>query len=514
MKALLQRQVRDRQRRIARRLAPSRHAGTQACPMFRGGNIRYELSARNRGIACGGIGTLYLLAKNSGLVSAIDRNLHLLKVHLPYHESDHVLNMALNILAGGQCLQDLELLRNDEAFLDALGAPRIPDPTTAGDFCRRFDAESIGILQDTINEVRLKVWSQQEPEFFRQAILEADGTIAPTTGECKEGMDISYDGQWGYHPLVVSLANTREPLFLVNRRGSRPSHEGAHQCFDQAIDMCRKAGFKSILLRGDADFSQTRYLDGWNAQDEVRFIFGMDSMKNLNAKADALPDSAWIRLERPAAYQVQTGPRERPENIKEQIVKERAFRNIRLNSEDVAEFSYAPVACKEMYRMVVVRKNLSVEKGEQVLFDDMRYFFYITNDWNQTAREIVLSANDRCDQENLIQQLKHGVHATRMPVDTLESNWAYMVIASLAWTLKAWMGLCLPVRTGRWEKRHREQKRQVIRMEFRSFLNSFIRQPCQILKTGRRLVYRLLGWNPWLEVFLRAFETVRHPMLQ
>ena len=96
-----------------------------------------------------------------------------------------------------------------------------------------------------------------------------------------------------------------------------------------------------------------------------------------------------------------------------------------------------------------MRKNLSVEKGEKVLFDDVRYFFYITNDRARSASEVVFCANDRCDQENLIAQLSGGVRALAAPVDTLTSNWAYMVMASLAWTLKAWFALSLP-ETGRW----------------------------------------------------------------
>ena len=513
MKTALQRQLNNRKRRIAYRNRV-RQWSVQNRPMLRGGNIHYECSDRDRGIACGGIGAMYLVARNTGLINAIDRDLHLLKVHRPYHESDHVLNVALNILSGGECLQDLELRRCDEAFLDAVGASRIPDPTTAGDFCRRFDAQSIAVLQNTINEIRLKVWRGQEPDFFQQAIIEADGSLAPTTGECKQGMDIAYNGIWGYHPLIVSLANTKEPLFLVNRSGNRPSHDGAHEYFDKSIALCREAGFKSILLRGDTDFSQTQHLDRWHAQKDVRFILGIDAMKNLKALADGLPDSAWTRLVRPERYQVKTQPRERPENVKERIVKEREFNNVRLVSEDVAECDYQPTVCQESYRLVMVRKNLSVEKGEAILFDDIRYFFYITNIRDQTAQEIVFSANDRCDQENLIQQIKHGVHAMRNPVDNLESNWAYMVMASLAWTLKAWLGLSLPTGTGRWAQRHRDQKEQIIRMEFRSFLNAFIRLPCQIIKTGRRLVYRLLGWNPWLDVFLRAFEAVRRPLVQ
>ncbi|HUL98461.1 MAG TPA: transposase, partial [Mycobacterium sp.] len=233
--------------------------------MFGGRNIHYQGSDRMRGLGAGGIGAMHLLARRTGLTTAIDESLRLLQVHQPYHESDHVLNIAYNLLCGGQTLEDLEQRRQDEVYLDALGAKVIPDPTTAGDFCRRFAEADVEALLTAIDRVRVKVWRQQPAEFFAEAVVEADGTLAETTGECKEGMGISYDGRWGYHPLVVTLANTGEPLYLVNRSGNRPSHEGAAGYLDRAIALCRKAGFKSILLRGDTDFSQTEHLDRWDA---------------------------------------------------------------------------------------------------------------------------------------------------------------------------------------------------------------------------------------------------------
>jgi hypothetical protein len=420
------------------------------------------------------------------------------------------LNIAYNLLCGGKTLEDLEQRRQDEAYLDALGAKVIPDPTTAGDFCRRFTAADVEALLAAIDRVRMTVWRQQPREFFAEAIIEADGTLAETTGECKEGMGISYDGRWGYHPLVVTLANTGEPLSLVNRSGNRPSHEGAAERFDQAIGRCREAGFRKILLRGDTDFRSTQHLDRWD-QAEVRFLFGIDAMANLKEMASDLSERAWKRLHRPAKYAVRTAPRSRRENVKEQVVVERGFRNLRLNSEDVAEFTYQPAACRRPYRVVVVRKNLSVERGAWVLFDDLRYFFYLTNDFDTPAAELVWLANDRCAQEQLIDQLKNGVHAMRMPVGTLVSNWAYMVMASLAWTLKAWFALTLP-EDGRWAESYAAEKRAVLTMEFRTFQQAFIAMPCQIVRSGRRIVYRLLAWNPWQRVFLRAVEALRLPL--
>jgi len=496
----------NRKRRIQYRLR-ERNWTAQPRPMLTASNIHYELADRTRGLGPGGIGAIHLLARRTGLIEALDQRLHLLKVHLPYHESDHVLNIAYNILSGGACLEDIELWRNDEVYLDALGAQRIPDPTTAGDFCRRFDESDVHILMNTINDARVRLWQQQPEAFFEQAVIDADGTLAPTTGECKQGMDISYKGIWGYGPLLISLANSGEPLYLVNRSGSRPSHEGAAAYLDQAGALCLRAGFKRILLRGDTDFTQTRHLDRWDQQG-WHFLFGIDARPNLVRIAENLPQKRWNRLKRPAKYEVKTAPRARPANVKEQIVRRREFENVRLQSEQVAQFAYRPTHCRRTYRVVVVRKNLSVEKGEQVLFDDIRYFFYITNDLSTSASEIVFCANDRCNQENLIEQLKNGVRAMQMPVDNLVSNWAYMVMASLAWTLKAWFALSLP-ETGRWASKYKSEKRAVLRMEFKQFRNAFMRVPCQILRTGRRIVYRLLAWNPWQHVFLRGVDALR-----
>ncbi len=153
MNANIRRQLDKRKRRIERRLDKTQ-LGNCDRPMFTACNIHYEIADRTRGLAHGGIGALHLLARRIGLIDAINDQLHLLKIHLPYHESDHVLNLAYNALCDGTCLQDLELRRQDEVYLDALGARRIPDPTTAGDFCRRFRAADVHTLIDIANQVR------------------------------------------------------------------------------------------------------------------------------------------------------------------------------------------------------------------------------------------------------------------------------------------------------------------------------------------------------------------------
>jgi hypothetical protein len=495
-----------RKRRIEHRLRPI-DWDDQVVPMLSATNIHYEVAEKSRGIGVGGIGAIHMLATRVGLPAAINDRVKVLKKHLPYWESDHVLNIAYNVACGGRSLEDIEHRRNDEVFMDGVGAQRIPDPTTAGDFCRRFEEQHIEQLMEAVNECRLRVWRQQPESFFEQAIVEADGTVVPTYGECKEGMDFNYAKKlWGYHPLVVTLANTGEPLYIVNRSGNRPSHEGAAARFDQAAALLREAGFQRILFRGDTDFSQTAYLDGWHRQG-IEFVFGMDANPTLVRKAEALGETAWNELSRKPKYTVKTDPRQRPDNVKEQLVRDKGYRNLHLEKEDIAEFEYSPTKCRESYRIIALRKHISVEQGQQVLFTEYRYFFYITNQKRASARQIVEHSNNRCDQENKIAQLK-DLRALHSPVDNMLSNWAYMVMASLAWSLKAWYALLLPI-SGRWRKRHESEKDQVLKMEFRTFVNSFIHMPAQIVKAGRRILFRLLGWNRWQHVFLRGLHGIR-----
>lgn len=508
MKKRIRRQLQWFQAQIERRLERERtRREDDGQPVLRGTNALYEIADRVRAAAAGGVALIHRMVQALGLDAAIDASVDVLKVHQPYHESDHVLNIAYNKLAGGDCLEHLELLRNDESYLDMLGARRIPDPTTAGDFCRRFtSSEPIDALQSAINEARLRVWSTQPDEFFEHALIDADGSIVEAS-DCTEGADFSHKGTFGFHPLVVTLANTTEVLFLENRPGSRPSHEGAAARLNASVALVRRAGFRGVTLRGDTDFKQTDYLDGWD-DDGVNFVFGYPAYANVVEQADSLSKSAWKLLERDNKYEIRTAPRACPTNVRDRVVTERGYHNIHLVHEHVSEFAYRPGKCSRYYRMVVVRKLLTHEKGQELLFPEIRYFFYITNRRDVSAREIVRLANTRCDQERVIGQQKSGVKSLCSPLDNLHSNWAYMVMATLAWNLAKWFALLLPEQ-GRWKERHAAEKHEVLRMNFQTFVSAFMLVPVQVVRTARRIVLRVLAWNRWQHVFFRSLDAVQ-----
>lgn len=513
MKQNLRRQLNARKRRTRARIDPAN--GKASSPAIQTPPVKYQLAQRQQAIAAGGLGVLTQLVGTLDLRREINAALPLLKCHLPYDEADHVLNIALNLLAGGTCLDHLEDRRQDEAYLNALGAQRIPDPTTAGDFCRRFSPQNINDLMDATNRVRRRVWKQQPEEFFDLAIVEGDGTQVQTAGEKKQGIGMNHKSQWGYHPLVVTLANTREPLFIANRSGNRPSHEGAAGHFDRSVTLCREAGFRNVRLRGDTDFALTKRLDGWD-DDNVQFVFGYDAMPKLKALAAELPQTAWEPLLRRRGNASASGQtRARRPGHKEAIVVEKQYRNQRLMGEQVAEFDYRPTKCDRAYRMVVVRKEIQITRGQQRLFEEEkdRCFFFITNvpAEDLAAREIVRESNQRCDQENHIAQLKQC--ALVAPLSDLNSNWAYMVMASLAWSLKAWSALLIRPR-GRPGQRARqsEQKRRLLAMDFTGFRDRVVQVPAQIIRHGGQLIYRLLSYRPGVELMLLCHEQLHRPL--
>ncbi len=461
--------------------------------------IGYEIGGNVEATPFGGLFAMHRLVTRLGLVKAIDTNLELLKIHLPYHESDHVLTLAYSVLCGGTRLEDVDRLRNDVPLMNGLGARLLPDPTTTGDFLRRFAEADLLTLMDAVNSVRPALWRGRGADLLGEvAYLDVDGTIVPTTGELKQGMDISYKGIWGYAPLLVTLANTREALLVVNRPGNAPSHLDAATWIDKAIALVAPHT-KRVCVRGDTDFALTANFDRWAEQ--VDFVLGTDNIAALRARAEALDPSAWKRLQRPARYETTTGmTRARRHNRKQEVIAERGFVNLKLNHEEVAEFTYRPGKCGRGYRVVVVGKNISRSKGEDVLIDEIRYFFYFTTYTadTHTAARIVELANDRCDQENIIGQFKSGINALHAPVDDLHSNWAYMLIAALAWNIKSWHAMMM----------HRKHDRAgFTRMEFKRFLDTVIRIPAMVVVRARAIVVRLVAYTVNVDRLFSAWAT-------
>ena len=353
------------------------------------------------------------------------------------------------------------------------------------------------------NDARLCVWQAQPSRFRARAVIDVDGTIVPTTGKKKEGADFAYNGTYGYGPLVISLANTNEVLYTVNRAANRPSHDGAIPWIERAVELVTAGGFRHILLRGDTDFSLTTHFATWDDAD-VQFVFGMDANRAFVRRADALDDQAWTTLERPEKSVVTTASRSTRRDYKDTVIQMRGYKTLRLAAESYAEMPYTTAG--RTYRLIVLRKNISVMRGEDTLGDEIRYHFYVTNvrAAEMSGPEVIFQSNARCNQENVINQLKNGVQAMRMPASDLVANWAYMAIATLAFNIKAWLGLLLPRRAG---------GAQLLTMDFRRFIHALILIPAQIKTGGRRLTFRILNYNRWVQLILVGSQRLRQLQL-
>src|SRR5690606_9930575 len=230
-----------------------------------------------------------------------------------------------------------------------------------------------------------------------------------------------------------------------------------------------------------------------------------DAYRPMVERAGNVDGSEYRKLVRKADQAFEGRKRAKQPRVKELIVKQRGYRNLRLEREDVAEFEHQPNKCKRPYRFIALRKTIIEERGQQCLGELHRYFFYVTNDREMEPHDVVREANGRCNQENLIDQLKNQVRALHAPLNTLEANWAYMVIVSLAWSLKIWFALMMPI-SARHRDRHEAQRQRVLHMEFRSFVQRFVLVPAQVVRTGRRLIYRLLAWRSDLPILFRTLD--------
>ena len=474
----------ERKRRIASRIDPRQLPSGVGLPSEYG-RRRFAVTTRGNVTAFGGVALAAQLIDGMGLREEINASLSLLRRHRPYSEGDHVLSLALASFCGARALDDLDVLREDEGFLDAVGMQRMPDPTTSGDFLRRFTEEDVGHLMEAINRVRKRCWESLSKKQKEVATIDVDGTLVNTHGERKEGTDFNYKGGFGYAPLVVSLANTKEPLYIRNQPGNRPSNDGFVTEVEAAIETVLASGFKRVRVRGDRAYAVTRHFDGWSRRD-IEFVFSMTMHERLNRLVAELPDTEWeplIRKERGAKNRRR---RARPKNVKRQCIVDRGYRTLRQETEQFAEITHRPSRCKNDYRLVVVRKTIAVIEGQLELENEVRYFGYITNAPKAalSARQIIRESNDRCDQENLIEQLKNGVAALTAPVGDLVSNWAWMVIAALPLSFKAWLSILHP---------DKDARTQLRRMQYRRFLRTIVLVPVRVAKEARGLALKILG---------------------
>jgi hypothetical protein len=441
--------------------------------------------------ALGGLALAARLATRLRMPQSIDGHLSLLRSRRPFHESDHVLTHVYNLFAGGTALEDIADLQHSEPVRRLLGASRIPDPTTAGDFLRRFDEPAIRALDRAIDEIQELAWRRRDGVKKRElGVVDLDSHLHHVYGHQKEGADFTREGGFGFHPLVISLAETQECLRLVNRAGNVACSEGAASEISRLVPMLRRR-FKSVLVRGDSAFACQDIFDVCD-QNGLSFAMVSGTQQNFAALADALAERSWNPFRAgEMAMSSERQTRRRGRDLRRKRARERGKRDLRLEKQWIAEIPYTPARSECSYRLIIRRQRIE-ESRQGELFELWRYRYVLSNlPHSVSTEEVVRQTYRRCDQENVIEQLQSGVAAMRMPTAGFQANWAYLVCARLAHNLKSWLAmLALPSEVMRWE--------------WKRFRKAFVYVAARIVRSARQNLLRLADSHRFALALQRA----------
>ena len=447
--------------------------------------------------ALGGLSLAARLLSSLKAQEILGDHLSLLSSPKRYRDSDHVVAQVLNLFAGGSCLEDLARLQCSAPVRHMLGAGCIPDPTTSGDFLRRFDDVQLAALDRAGDELQRRVWKLARGKKKQKlGIVDLDSHVHPVFGDKKEGADFSYKRCFGYHPLVASLSCTGEVLRAINRSGNVPSAEGAADCLRDIFPLLGER-FQSVLVRGDSAFCQQPIYD---ACEEAGHFFAMVSPAHVNLKK--LAEDVRIRSWKPFLAEEQERDRDKKprrkkkQNFRRRTARKRGKRDLKLIRQWVAEVDYKPARSSTTYRLIIRKQRIETSGGQGVLFNEYRYRYVLTNlPKTRSAENVVRLTYARCDQEKVIEQLKNGVSAFRMPLGQMNANSAFLKIGALAHNLKAWLcQIALPVECARWE--------------WKRFRYAFVYAAARVIRHARTITLRFTGGDRFTERIVQALRVL------
>ncbi len=461
---------------------------------FRHPKLEVELE-RSEASAYGGLSLAVSLIKKLNVPQRLDEALDLLGARRPYTESDHVLTHVYNLFLGGSCIEDIALLQGSEAARRMIGARAVPDPTTAGDFLRRFKAKDLRKLNRVIDDTQSEVWRRRYGSKKRSLVyVDLDSHVKHIYGSQKEGADFTYKGCYGYHPLAITLGETQEVLRLLNRWGNVTSADGAAVELETVFPLLEKH-FRTIIVRGDAAFAEQEIFDLCYRREQY-FAIVSPQQRNFEQLADSLPQSAWEPFCGQPATQQRRGIRKRGKDLRRQKARARGKRDLKLQRQWVAEIPYQPARSEEEYRLIIRRQRIE-EANQGQLFTIYRYRFALTNlPSSYTTEQVMRITYRRCDQENIIEQLQNGVSAMKMPTGSFTANSAFLVCSRLAFNLKSWLAmLALPLEVMRWE--------------WKRFRFSFVYLAARVIRSGRRTILRLADSHRYAPVVLTGLRRLQ-----
>ena len=467
--------------------------------------VQAEVDARSDVTPYGGLVLFNDVVRRFRIAKLIDEHVGVFKVHAPYHESDHVLTQAMSLFVGGSCLEDIAQLQHSEAVRRLVGAPRLPDPTTAGDFLRRFrEGNPFGLpgLRRANDEAQSKVWRALATKKSRRkrkrdlAVVDLDAHVKPLYGVQKQGADF-YKGTWCYQPLVATLAGSGECLAIRNQPGAVRASDGAPEILDAILPRMNEH-FRDTLVRGDSDFDRKDIRDCCERAGAY-FAFVGREFKNRPGIAESIPESQW-RPFRTRAHRERLEARKRPgyrrrrkkRNQRRTRARKRKYNEKRLVKQWTAEVPWTPPGSSQSYRLVIRRQLIENYQGQQFLFEEYRYRYIVTNlPASVSTQRVVDLTYERCDQENLIEQLGNGLAAWRMPVAEFDGNSAWLEIARLAWNIGKWIAQLVLAA-------------EVVRWEWKRFRLAWVYLAAHVTRVSRQIRVRLSGSHRFARELLRA----------
>jgi hypothetical protein len=491
---------------------PARRAGElrDRGKVLRTPKLHTEVDDRMHATCFGGSALVIALWRRLDGARVVDNAVHVLRRHRPYHESDHVLAQILNLIIGGTCLEDLTRLQHDPAILRMLGAERAPDPTTSGDFLRRFDGNvnvgSLAALRGALDELQMRAWKRLRQGQKRRlsrlgglVLLDVDSKIRSFTGNQKEGADLSFKGTWSHHPLLLTCATTQEVVAVRNRPGNVGSALGAAEMLREHLPRVT-AGLGQPVVRMDAGF-ETAAVRAACVEAGAYFVQSAAGRRERHQMLETVPADAWQEWRPPHERRrdsttSSTGarPRRKGRNLRRQTMLRR-FKDDKSKGERwLTEVECHPTQGEPPCRLIVIREELLLQWSlrQPPLFQHFGYRFILTNlPPEYTPSDIVDLSYDRCDQEKTICQLGDDIPMWRMPVREFDGNEASLEIARLAWNMGKWLGLLvLPLESIRWE--------------WKRFRAAFIVVAAEVIRRARQVWLRFSPEHRYVSVLRSA----------
>lgn len=391
-----------------------------------------------------------------GVREEIDRSIRAKQRDRGYDESQSILSLAYSMIAGGDCLEDVDHMRNDETLLRLLGEEQLPHSTTTGDFLRRFSLGHIRQFEKSMGHLVKRVYKN---DLTRKVTLDMDSSVFEMHSK-KEGTDWAYNKKYGYHPLFCFIAENGDWLHMRLRRGSAYTTRGAESFLSECLRRL-PVGLR-VKLRGDSGFYKKGFVEECERRG-IQFTITADQTAPLLETITQMGEDEWTKCE---------------------------------EGWEVAEFRYRPVKWRKEYRYIVKRVEMS--KGEQtdIFHGTYRYHVCVTNYTSGSAYLLMKFHMRRGSMENYLKEIKDGFSLRKLPTDRFHANWTYLLIGMLAYNLISWMKrLVLP-------RGYRNSLIKKIRFRF-------IQIGGLLIRTGRRYILDLQKGYFHLKEFVWIYERIR-----